>query len=584
MKKQNIGSVRITLLLALIISVTIPLLIILFIESSKQISGQALAIAELNPNKNIEIYGIIQPGGSINKCNEANGYNYCYKLYNQEGQNFWIKPSEGVKKQYTLPTDPSKFFEPLVGQRVKITANQISDPKNPTSERNYYNVKTLTVPEEFNYPTNYGIGGLGSGQGPTERADLGVKSMQPGIYWSAAQPQEKMSDSQIIANVGRYLDANMAECRDKNLDCGIFIGGVPDYAVKGGLSKIPLTCNNDYPYPIDPSQYSNLANFVNLIANRYNGKNGAPKAAYVTLFNEIDYQQNTRKPGAKPACGSPIYWTDEDLNNNKQIDSTDYVTMMRIVYDKLKTTNPEVKLGTSRFALYGPKSLDFLTRVMQASANQPFFDYMDIHYYDDQKTMPVWIQNDPYSGGSVRGKIKWTEDLMRQYGGVKPIVFSEIGYCAGPTTMNEQPTRVAKTLAQVASKDSVRDINYFTLFGRPGATSEYCGLIKENTGEKLPVYNVFKTMQKIFGGSKFLSIETSDPEYIEGYIFIAPNQKRKEIVWTNKRDKNAPEKQSVLQFRGPVTLTEISGKQYQAETKDGLTTVPISEVPLIIEF
>lgn len=582
-----------------------------FLSSSiKSVLDVALAATQLE--KGATFNGIIFKG-TANRCQAKTDYAFCYKLFQSNGEPaIWVRPSAGL----------SKTFESFVGKRVNIKANKLeyTPPSNtsitvemlPVKDKIYYNVKSLTL-SPSDYAVNFGIGGLGSGQGPEDRAELGVHSMNPGIYWSAIQPNANTTVAEMRANLARYLDGTQQECKQKGMDCGIFIGGLPKYAVTQGLAKYKATNNkdlvcsgNDYPFPLDNNFVVPFANFVSEVAERYDGDGlndapGSPKASYIMLFNEVDW-----KDVNYTGCGDAMFNTNKDLNNNKTADYIDYANMMEEVWRKVKTASSgKVALATSRYAAADNTSRKFIEDVMAYQYNkyptnkQVFFDTFAMNYYDNHRDDAPFA--DSYSKGT-RGKVNWAENLMKKYGGVKPIVFTEIGYDAKTTNdYPEQALRLVKIFAQAFSKESVQEVNWFTLYSNK--FWHCCALIdtfnKESVPLSVPVrrpaFNAFKTMQKLLGNTKFLTLEMADPKYIEGYIFVDPvTAKRKEVVWYNKRNPNDPEKTIIFDIKrvSNIKVTKPDGSFVEIKDNTGsdrntsLKTIGIelTGAPVILEF
>lgn len=596
------------MILAIILGVSVPIILGVIIFSHKPynlVSG--LEIASDDPRSrrlrtNLDFTGLVQKGAQ-KKCEGTSG-KFCYKLYPSDGSKYiWIKPGASVQTEFKFKDCQNSEKNCVPGKRVSIVANELEaiDVGNDDGEgKIYYTIKEMTL-APFDYTVKFGTGaGEDFRDIYPDLKEIGAKFSNPGIWW---MPFTQTLSDDTKKYVSDSLDKSLETCQTFGMTCGIFFGGMPDFAVQKGIAKAgqsnglwPTNCYDkiNFPFPPDDDKYDELANYISYIAERYDGDteggnydpNGNPKAAYITLFNESDINQGTKTANGTNICGNPAFATDpdlkdkfnSDLNNNGKADVDDYSDMMYTIHKKLQDSHAGVPLATSRFAINNDIGRKFVQRflsnqMVNGVVTKPAFDVMAMHFYEDQPGgYTFWDNNTPDTFGrsQLRGKLNWIKNQMQANGGVKPVVFTEFGWPAPNSEDKKHSDVLAKLLTRAFSKDLTQGLIQFKLHSSAGFPTS--GLVNLD-GTKRPAYYTFKTLQNELGGTKFLTIDYTNPDYIEGYVYVTPEQKKKEVVWYNKKTPTQPDQEVSLIFKtDSLTVTELNG----LETPPTQTLRPLS--------
>ncbi len=528
------------------------------------------------------------------------------------------------------------------GKRITLKATELAYKKNGLNF-NYLavsEVKTVNLTEAFKPKTLLGMAG-GVQLTSTKESELflnsGATSKSYGIFWGIYW-QGDLTESIIV----EHLDREMQLCKDKHIDCNLIWYSSPDSARTKAIANrrdfltkhppyscatattyeqksrcVPETCYGD---PLDDNALPAFKEAVAKIAERYDGDGqddapGSPKAASFAFLNEQDSSGlNTDSCGHGVYAvgdkykinpfGTPTDAGEGDLNSNKKPDYADYADHLKAFYEAVKGTSD---LPVAFGGIIGggtPPTASFTRNVLdysQKTYGTQYFDLFNFHHYLDHTVgsnstsaaAKLWAQTDSYSYGFFLGKIKWYRDLLAKYGGEKPVIITEMGYCAGSdtdTTARELQAKGSfKVLAQMLAAN-VASAHYYTL-----RQETACNLVNSDTFEPRPAYFAFQTLATELAGYSFSARETNNTNYFEGYIFTRDGSPAKEVIWLRKRaapyvldrpslPKNFPYPTITVISKDGTTETEITdgGIGDLDSKKNGIVQITITDDPILV--
>lgn len=223
----------------------------------------------------------------------------------------------------------------------------------------------------------------------THLANAGVQWLRTGIGWHYAETSKNSYSATYLARIDLIVNTALSA----GMNCYVQLGGTPQWA-----SEQPGEA--DY-WAYGPSNVTDWADFVQFIANRYNGR-----VRYWEVHNEPDW----------------TFWKSEFTN---------YVPFLQTAFDKLKAVDSANQVilgglatdGRHAWTLDGAEQYA-LQRLYDAGAKE-YFDILGLHSYPGVQQSLVDSVDD----------INTAYDVMVANGdGGKPIWMTEIGWSSHDST------------------------------------------------------------------------------------------------------------------------------------------------------
>ena len=226
--------------------------------------------------------------------------------------------------------------------------------------------------------------------------------LRSNVIWDLAEPANTTPDNYNWASADRSLSAARIDTGGLNMIATV--AGNPAWAAthKEGV--------------IDKVSYSELAQFVGALVERYDGDGlddapGNPVVEYWEIYNEPDRAGDTASPA----------WGD---------DGDKYAAMLQVVYPAVKAANPnaQVVMGGIAYDAFEDQGGSFVRSFMDdvlAAGGGNYFDVMNFHAYPAFNLNWVPTEGD---GPGLYEKTLAIRSKLQSYGFNKPIVVTEAGW------------------------------------------------------------------------------------------------------------------------------------------------------------
>lgn len=485
---------------------------------------------------------------------------------------FSLLQPNGKRIIYLATGKPNnKNIKDYLGQYVKVVGETYTQDKSTYLVAS--NIKPVALPKGNPEGLKKVVIGI-AGYTPANNAnsnDAGFAIKGTSGLWSKAEPVK----GELNFNNPSYteLDSIVRDCNTHGALCTILMGTSPKWAVtkanetlkahykprwEGDHPDNPWVDPNYYcptvPLNMDPETLDHYRNFVTQLVKRWNGTNGLT-AHIFTPYNEPDYHDLN--------CGQSPWNTTLDLNQNGKPDYEDFALIQKITYEAAKSAeanhpNVEVNYGNlgnfdihddHRYSDIGGETQTFFYKVISTlktvypGPSFPYFDSVNLHFYEVYHCKLPFQENDDYSVGGVRGSIAWVKGVLEKFGTDKPVMLGEISD-AVPFEANTLPESAMAVNVIKAVSQSLSVASYTKWYDLGLGDPQY-GLV-DPTNRRRPAFTAYHTLFTQLKGYGYDSIEPSNPDNLEGYIFrpmedgakalAEKGTTYKEVLWSINRD------------------------------------------------
>ena len=356
-----------------------------------------------------------------------------------------------------------------------------------------------------NYPliTVFGIDGS-SNFDQIGQAGVTWDRLNTALLWKEVQPDDPNTSNWNNSNA-QQVESQILAARSQGLNVLLIVRGTPTWAMKSGYAY--KACG-----PIDRNYFDAFATFMQKVVEKYSY---APyNVSYFAVWNEPDAGYQAAQSNDPNGC-----WGDTNLSYSG---GQYYGDMLNVVYPKMKSANPSVKvvLGSlllycdPRWVKYGacPDPTTQTTSTFFEGVIKTAKNAVDVVAYNGQVSYasgqnPVWNEKNNWrwaaSGGLMDGKINYLQSILAKYGVSKPIMLTEGGLVDGDSTSAFEEAKSDYMVYMNAngwSKGLLSTI-WYTMKGWKGSE------LVDSSNQPKPAYNALKTMTTILKESQFTSRE-----------------------------------------------------------------------------
>ncbi|MCX5909653.1 MAG: beta-galactosidase [Deltaproteobacteria bacterium] len=284
--------------------------------------------------------------------------------------------------------------------------------------------------------------------------DAGVRWVRTSVSWAAHEPVQGQKDLS-------GLDRLFKSFTDIGLKPVVYIADNPSWAASSKCG------------PIDKVSLQALADFVGVLAERYDGDGdydgdgvvdgpALPRIDYWALYNEPDNQWTSGEASAFDGCWGR--------------DGKSYAQLMGLVKQAVQKANPNAQVVFSSVA--GEKVAcpstwgcagqdifnfniaggDFVDDVLGYIQSHPgdYFDIFDFHYY------PAFQWQWASWGNGILGKARYYQNRLQSHGLSKPMIVTETGKKSDGTGGDEAQTNHLVMTYIRAMAAGLKSVMWFT--------------------------------------------------------------------------------------------------------------------------
>ncbi len=312
-----------------------------------------------------------------------------------------------------------------------------------------------------------------------------------------------------------------------------------DTATKHGISIFGLLCYwAPWAKPHTPEGIADYCNYVRTVVGRYKDR-----IHYWEIWNEPNI----------------FFWTGT---------TEQYAELMKAAYDADKQADPSAKVIGCCTA---GTDLKFIEKVLQCG-DYDKFDILSIHPY---RYPPTPEETD------FIGEMKRADQLLRKYGGPKPIWITEMGWPTNQgligSSESKQAAMIARTYMQAIASGVVQKVFWYN-FRNDGLDMSYnehnFGTIRQDHSLK-PAAIAYRTMTQHLEGKSFVkALDAGTGVY--AYLFEG-NGARTLAAWCASGTAR-------LTLSGKAgSVTGLMGESVVPQVTSAGVRVPISEHPVFID-
>lgn len=387
----------------------------------------------------------------------------------------------------------------------------------------------------FGY-TSYG--NVDNATGLSRMQGAGSKRVTTMLYWSSVEPVKGTYD-------WSSFDTKAQNAQAAGMDVFVLFTGNPAWAAQ--YSGGPVYNIQD------------LVNIVTLMAERYDCDGvsdapGSPCVHYWSFYAEPD----NGDPGR--AASGKGYWGHNGVG---------CAQMLSYISPAMHQADPKAKvlIGGLAYDWFteegGPFVRAFLADTLRALNAYPggvraYLDAVAFHFY------PISADRWP----TIREKALEIRGIMNQYGaGSLPLLCPEAGYWSSPkfgSSEEQQASRLVQMYARSLSVN-ISFLSWYEVFDRTVAGSaddlyadRTSGLIRVNDSYK-PSYYAYSTVARELDRAYYQ--RTLNVANVEGYVFLAPGNREKTVLWATVSSALAPFSGACLRF--------VSRLGYEQTVQDG---------------
>lgn len=276
-------------------------------------------------------------------------------------------------------------------------------------------------------------------------------------------------------------------------------------------------------------------------------------------------------------------WNEYNIKNFNfmEYDGAMYAKMLKAAYTAIKAVNPEVTVVGMATA---GTDTNFMSEVLEAGG----YDYMDavsIHPYNWSAAI--------FNPISFKERIESVKQLFREYGGEKPVWFSEFGCTTSQNGSSYEftPAGQAQLVVKVYATGTAEKLferNYWYDLQNDGTNSResehHFGLVKSVNDDSTPLaakpaFVAMAGMNKLMGGAEFLSSVYSEKGYY-AYNFRAKDGGNIAVLWA---DKDREQSVGIKLGTDEAELLDIyTNPMGRISGKDGVFNIALGEEPIYI--
>lgn len=435
-----------------------------------------------------------------------------------------------------LAQGPQSHFEPMPVQ----AQTQPQDGVQPSDTSTIY-LPIVTNWSDPSYISPFGhisYGSVDNAAGLQKMADVGSKRVTTMLYWSSIEPVKGTYD-------WSSFDTKAHNAQAAGMEVFVLFTGNPSWAAQ---------------YPGGPVyDIQDLVSFVTLMAERYDGDGiddapGSPRVDYWSFYAEPDNGNESYAPGGKGFWG---------------YNGVGYAQMLSYISPAIHAANPKAKvlIGGLAYDWFteegGPFVRAFLGNTLTALNGYPggvkaYLDAVAFHFY-------------PISAGrwpTIREKALEIRGIMNQHGaGNLLLLCPEAGYWSSPkfgSSEEQQANRLVQMYVRSISAN-ISFLSWYEVFDRAIAGSaddlypdRTSGLLYLDGSHK-PSYHAYRTLTSELDLAYYK--RTLNVANVEGYVFLAPGNREKTVLWATAS--------SVLVPFGGSCLRLVNRSGYESAVLDG---------------